>query len=305
MPTMSQPAQSGPTNWIQVDPSAFRRDVNQRTFGLTHSLDSHPSFALPKLMELAERTLESRPGDLRYDLGDIKVDQRWENVPERKLSAMQALQNIEKAGAWLVLFNANADPEYRPMIDQTLGQIKAAMGGNIQSQISKEEIIIFISSPRRVTPYHIDRECNFLLQIQGTKTVYVFDRDDRDILTEEELERYWTVTDKQPTYRKELQNRAVAYKFAPGNGCHIPVNCPHWVENDDNVSVSVSINFQYKDRLRADAYRANYLLRRIGLTPTPPGRSRLADTMKSLVAPPATRAAIRMMEWRHKSKANT
>ena len=87
-------------------------------------------------------------------------------------------------------------------------------------------------------------------------------------------------------YKPQFQNRAVSYKLAPGRGVHIPVNCPHWIENDDNVSISLSVNFQFKDSFRANPYRANFLLRKFGLQPTPPGRSPILDSLKSFAVAP-------------------
>jgi hypothetical protein len=70
-------------------------------------------------------------------------------------------------------------------------------------------------------------------------------------------------------------------RLVPGNGVHIPVNCPHWVQNDDNVSVSVSINYHSWNREYADLYCANYYLRKkLKLTPTPPWQSPLLDAVK-------------------------
>lgn len=288
-----------PARWIDAEPGMFREHFNRRTFALRHGFASHPQFQLPQLVELAERTLATRPDDLRYDVGNVEVGQRWETVGPRPFSAMEALARIEHAGAWLVLFRVEQDRLYGPILDAGLADLKAQIGGDLDGEIMKKEIIIFVTSPKRVTPYHVDRECNFLLQVRGTKTVHVFDREDREVLAEHELERYWTVGDKQPGYRAHLQGRATSFRFAPGNGCHIPVNCPHWVENDDNVSISISVNFQFKDRVRANVYRANYLLRRLGLRPTPPGRSRVLDGVKAFASPPATWAATRVMQLRH------
>jgi hypothetical protein len=272
--------------WIEVDPAAFRTNFNRNSFEVKHSLATHPLFQLPKLLELAERTLKNRPKEIYYDAGDIKVDQRWDSVPDRPFSAVEAMERIETCGAWFIFRSAQNDPEYRVFLEHGLGELKGYMGPDIDSQIMVEDIIIFVTSPKRVTTYHIDRECNFLLQIKGTKTMYVFDREDRDVLPDEEIERFWTVDNNAATYKPHLQDRAVTYKMVPGNGVHIPVNCPHWLKNDDNVSVSLSVNFQFKDTVRANAYRANFLLRKFGLKPTPPGISPALDSLKSQVVKP-------------------
>jgi hypothetical protein len=67
----------------------------------------------------------------------------------------------------------------------------------------------------------------------------------------------------------------------PGTGVHIPLNSPHWLKNGDEISISLSINYQYKDDRRKNIYQANYYLRRAGLKPKPPGSSKLIDHMKA------------------------
>ncbi len=268
--------------WIQAEKDEFRKKFNLQSFEVSHQLATHPLLQLPKLMELAERTLKSRPDDLYFDMGDIDVGQRWEHVPDRKFRAEEALQRIEDSGAWFIFRAAQRDPEYHNLFARGLTEVKAMIGAGIEEEIRQEDIIIFVTSPNRVTSYHIDRECNFLLQIRGTKTLHVFDRDDRDILPEAEIERFWTTDNNAAVYRSQYQNRATTYNFRPGTGVHIPVNCPHWLKNDNNVSVSLSVNFQFLDSLRADIYRANYFLRRLGLKPLPPGVSPSRDRLKAL-----------------------
>jgi hypothetical protein len=68
---------------------------------------------------------------------------------------------------------------------------------------------------------------------------------------------------------------------------HIPVNCPHWVQNGNSVSISLNMNFQYKDTARANLYRVNFLLRKMGMKPTPPGQSAIKDKIKSVGIIPA------------------
>ena len=290
MPTTVTPTTGRSDGWIVADPERFREQFNRTSFELSHSLSGHPLFQLPALMELADRTLKTRPQDLHYDAGDVRVDQRWDQIAKTSFSAKEALERVENCGAWFVFKSAQRDPEYRVFLDRGLAELKAHMGLGIDSQIMVEDIIIFVTSPKRVTTYHIDRECNFLLQIRGAKTLHVFDREDREVLSEEEIERFWAVDFNAAVYKPNLQQRAKSYKLVPGMGVHIPVNCPHWLENDDNVSISLSVNFQFKDSLRANAYRANFLLRKLGLHPTPPGRSLLLDRMKSFAILPMVQA---------------
>jgi hypothetical protein len=131
-----------------------------------------------------------------------------------------------------------------------------------------------------VTPYHIDRECSWLFQIHGRKTISIFDRNDREVLPEVEIEKFFARDNNAAIYKPEYADRATVFELRPGRGVHIPVNAPHWVQNGPEVSVSLNINFHYRDALGADVYRANYWLRRMGLVPVPPQRSLIRDSIK-------------------------
>jgi hypothetical protein len=146
---------------------------------------------------------------------------------------------------------------------------------------------LFITSPKRITTYHIDRECSLLLQIQGDKQISIFDRNDREVLSEEEIERFWAVDHNAPRYKPELQHHATVYELRPGNGVHIPVNAPHWVQNGNSISISLNVNFQYRDTVRANLYRLNFVLRKMGVRPSPPGISPIKDRVKSVALLPA------------------
>ncbi|RQH04132.1 transcriptional regulator [Paraburkholderia dinghuensis] len=278
-----------PDKWIDADPSVFRENFERKSFEVSHHLASHPLFQLPQLMDLAERTLRTRPSDLYYDMGDVAPGQKWKDT-NRAFSPLKALDKLEESDAWFIFRSTQKDPAYAELYRHAVAEIKDMVGGDIDSKISKEDIIIFVTSPKRVAAYHIDRECNFILQIHGEKDLYVFDREDRQILPEVEIERFWAMDNNAPNYRPELQDRAWAYKLAPGNGVHVPVNCPHWLKNGDNVSVTLSVNFQFVDSMRADIYRANHYLRKLGINPSPPGRSAVRDRVKAMAYSTASAA---------------
>lgn len=285
--------------WIITDSKAARENFNRHSFAVSHRLSTHPLFQLPNLLQLAERTANSRPDDLYFDMGEVRPGQRWDQIPEARFSAIEAMQQLESSDAWFIFRHTQRDPEYKQLFDRGLSEIKEIAGDDVDSLIRQQDIIIFVTSPRRVTPYHMDRECNFLLQISGTKTVYVFDREDRDILPEQEIERFWAVDNNAPVFRPQFQDRAVSYKMMPGTGVHIPVNFPHWVQNDDNISVSLSVNFQFLDSTRANLYRSNYYLRKLGMRPSTPGLHRTRDAAKSFAMSCAL-AARRLIRGRHR-----
>jgi hypothetical protein len=265
---------------IEGDPQSFREQFNRNSFLLRHQLVGHPLFELPRLLEFAKKVAAANPEDMYYDSGDVEINQRWSEVERGGLPIDEAIRRIQGEKAWIFFKWRDKDKDYSDLLDECLAQIQELSGVELKRVMKVREAILFITSPNRVTTYHIDRECNFLLQIQGSKKIYVFDREDRDVLTEEELELFWSVDNNAARYKEQYQDRAHVYHLQPGDGVHIPVNCPHWLKNDNNVSISLSVNFQYHDSYRADLYRVNHSLRRLGLRPVPPGQSAWRDAVK-------------------------
>jgi hypothetical protein len=262
------------------DAGAFSRNFDRRPFDFEHAFADHPLFAPEHLLQLA-KDMAGDSRDVYYDAGDVRVDQRWDETPVCTLPIDQLLHRIETAGAWIVLRRAEKYPEFAALLDACMDEIETLSGQDLRRIAKFRNAIVFINSPNRISSYHIDRECNYLLQIRGTKTVSIFDRDDRDVLPETEIERFWAVDNNSAVYKPHLEHRARVFELTPGRGVHIPVNAPHWVRNGPSVAVSLSINFHYHDARLADVYRANYWLRRIGLHPLAPRRSRVHDTVKS------------------------
>lgn len=275
---------------IEFDGGEFREKFNRRHFEVGHHLSSREEFSLPRLIQLAQETSATRPKDLYYDVGRVEIGQRWEDIPQGRLPIDETIRRIETEGAWIVLWRAELNQAYAPLLGAVMADILEMTGREAERMIKKKEIILFITSPNRITTYHIDRECNFLLQIQGDKEISVFSREDREVLPEVEIERFWTVDNNAPVYRPEFQSRADVFMLRPGNGIHIPVNAPHWLKNGDNISVSASFNFQFHDSVRANLYRANYYLRKAGFRPRPPYRSPVADTLRQSLGAAAYKA---------------
>jgi hypothetical protein len=271
---------SPPARVIDGDTDLFEENFNRFSFEFAHHIAGHPLFELPRLLELS-KTLPAC--DVHYDAGDVRVDQRWDEVPRTKLPVDHLIERIENAGAWILLKKTNRDPRYAAVLDQLLAEAAAMVGPRYPglNRMRMRTAVILITSPNRVTSYHMDPDCNFLCQLRGEKVLYVFDRYDREVLPEEEIERFWAVDKNAALYKQHYQDRARRYDLKPGVGVHIPVNAPHWVQNSDNISVTLAPSFQFLERELGNIYRWNYFLRKVGLRPAPPGRSIVRDTLKA------------------------
>lgn len=265
--------------WLRADEDLFRRGFDTHPFPFAHRLATHELFALDRLIELA-RTLSDVPGAVYYDAGDVDVDQRLDEIAFDEMPIATVVERIETARAFVLLRKSNTVPEYAAILEACLDQILAMSGRDLRPVLTQPLMTIVISSPHRVTPFHMDGDCNFLFQIRGRKSVRIFDRNDRDVLPEREIERYYAVDKNAVTYKPAFEERAFGIELEPGQGVHIPINAPHWVRNGPDVSVSISMNFLYNDEVRGDVYRANYWLRRLGLKPLPPERNPAVDGLK-------------------------
>ena len=284
----NRPTTNKVTQLIEGEPALFRERYNRYSFEFAHRLAGHPLFELPRLIELAK---SMPPGEIYGDAGNVRVDQRWDQVPPSEMTIEEMLHRIEHSGAWILIRCARRDPEYAELLDRGLAEFQDLTGGALPKSMKKRDALVFITSPNRMTTYHIDRECNFLLQIRGGKTIHIHDRYDREVLPEEELEMFWAKDNNAAIYKDHLRDRAQTYELKPGTAVHIPVNAPHWLKNDNNISVTLSLNFQYHDSMLGNVYKTNYMLRKIGLKPTSPGRFYLLDTIKGSGIWPALKAA--------------
>jgi hypothetical protein len=276
---------SAPRPLLSFDREMFRRSFDRQPFVVEHDLADHPLFELERLIALSC----ALPADgVEYNAGDLPITQDPKQTPRTGLSVPETIRRIEECRSWMVLKNIERDPEYRQLADHCLAPMRA-----LCPDMRALEVFVFISSPGAVTPYHIDPECNFLLQIRGTKTVRTFPAWDRSILSEEELERFYAGGPRNLLrLTPESESKAWTFELSRGQGLHIPVNAPHWVCNGPQVSISFSVTFRTNSSDRREiAYRINHKLRQLRLRPRPVGHSPAIDGMKYALFDSARRLA--------------
>lgn len=270
-----------PGSWTTADPlDECRSALHKKAFRVAHALAEHPLFAVDTLVGVAQEASKRRR-DLYLDAGNVSVTDKWGNIPVPDMPVAEVIKRIETAGAWIVMKHVETDPQYKTVLDEWADFVRSVAGPDAAKQLLNPEMLVFITSPGRVTPFHFDAEVNFLVQIHGSKDLWVCDPLDRTITTETEIERYYAATIAAGNYKPQAEERATKFTLTPGDAVHIPTHAAHWVKNHDNVSVSLSLNFEFPSWLHADVYRANYYLRRLGLTPHAPGRGVVSDRLKA------------------------
>lgn len=262
---------------LDIDRGAFAAGFGRAAFGLQHRLAGDSLFSLERLVALSR----ALPADkVEYNAGDLPISVDPATTPRNGLSPEETIRRIRECRSWLVLKNVERDPAYCALLERCLAEVNDLRGTPAMSQ---KHGFIFVSSPGAVTPYHMDPEENFLLQIEGRKTMHVFDPWDRAVLSEQEIERFFGGAHRNLVFRDEYRPRAQAFELSPGSAVHVPMAAPHWVKNGPQVSISFSITFQTAASMRRQlAHRMNARLRRLGVEPRPIGQSPLRDGLKQL-----------------------
>lgn len=262
----------------------FKRLYNSKSFQFRHNLKDHPLFELPRLVTLAENLFrEEGPTSVKWAGSNAAFNMRWSEMPakDRRQSMTDAIADLQKSGSWLLLYRVQTDPEYRALMNRIIAEVAQMSGVPLEEQITWRDAYIFLASPFSITPYHVDHESTFLFQIHGRREANIWDRDDRSVLTEPEIEDYYAGNLSAAKYKEVNQNKANVYDMIPGNGVHHPVLAPHAFKNGPDYSVALGVHFCLRDwDQRARVYQINACLRRMRLRPTPPSHSSWRDQAK-------------------------
>jgi hypothetical protein len=264
-----------------ADRALFQQKFDHQPFLFRHGLDQHPAFQLEALLALAERQAADPVKGKRSHFESGNPDRNaWFGARPEGETLVSALAAVKSGKNWIILKRVHEDRVYREVLEEIIPRISALSGVDVADTYYDPTMTIFVTSPGRVTPYHMDGETNFLAQIHGTKLVYLYDGNDPAVLSTTDLEKYWTGNLPKIDYPANLPFGHWQYRLEPGNGVFNPAIFPHWLENGDDVSISVSMNFKRRHDRTIGAHRTNHFLRRLGVKPTPPGQSPALDRAK-------------------------
>ena len=273
--------------WVD-DPTSF---TTQRVTAIHHNFHEHPLVQLPQLALLATRLMPS--GQCRFMTPGATQACALESVLQATSPHGQDIdevfRRIEEPGTWVALYNVETDPQYRAFLAEVMDTVRPLLEQR-QPGIFKVCGYVFISAPPSVTPFHIDRENNFWLQLRGRKTMSVWDHTDRDVVAAKDVEDFVLFNSLELVRLKEtVRARSQEFHTAPGDGVYFPSTSPHmtrcdpaWVKPGDGVCVSMGVVFYSRvTRRHARVHQFNHVLRRFGVTPRPPGESAAVDAVKA------------------------
>ncbi|GAA0708854.1 hypothetical protein GCM10009105_08790 [Dokdonella soli] len=275
-------ARCEPQPWLDLRPDLLDSSYNRLPYPVEHRLAEHPLFALDPLFALCRRLPEVQ---VKHRFGVVPDGTHFDSSLDRyrgNLTLEDAITHLEERQAYIAIYNAERDPEYQPVIEGLLGEV-AAWTEALDPAINWYSTYTFISAHDSVTPYHMDREMNFLFQIRGTKTVQLWDPFDDDVMSAAQKDLLFASADAcRPPYREALQSKAMAFELQPGMGVHHPFIAPHLVHTGPAVSITFALTFRTpQSDVWSDAHRFNHRLRRLGLHPGPVRHNALIDRTKA------------------------
>jgi hypothetical protein len=199
---------------LQCDADLFTQNLNRLPHEFAHNLAGNPLFEISRLVELAEKVAtRNNPhlagGDVYFNEGLIDAGEKPVRPDLPRTAAVDLIRQIETKQAWIILKHVEREEGYREVLENCILDILSLSGRELLRKIKWFEAILFITSPNRVTEYHIDREVSWIFQIQGDKEIHLFDRADKDIVPDAELETYWTADNRAARYKPEYESRAI------------------------------------------------------------------------------------------------
>lgn len=265
----------------------FRTQFDEKPFLFHHNLSSHELFTPAALHALAKKaadhgTKTRRKGLFRQPATPGFLVQhgrslRWGST-EFHQTLDRAFEDFEQSDVRLKLTAVHEYDGYRELLAECTRNLSEVTGVDFSKDYSTGLATLFIASPNETTPYHIDEEVNFLLQIQGPKKVRIFDGNDRSIVSEKDLEEFWFGR----CFIEQVPGSTFqTFDIGPGEGIFNPPFFPHLVTTGDRPSVSLSLGYQRRRFKQAEVRRMNAYLRKYGWTPSAPGNRPAIDGMKS------------------------
>lgn len=247
---------------------------------LSHQLHDHALLSLDALAALGEALEPSR---VEYNRAKLPIGIAPEDIPANGLGIGETIRTIDSNESWAVLKNIETVPAYRYLLIDLLRQLDSVVVPKTGPMLTPQGFI-FVSSPGSMTPLHFDPEHNILMQLRGTKVMNVLPASDERFAPLADHERYHSGGHRNLAWHDNFAAAVTPVALAPGDAVHMPVMAPHYVQNGDAVSISLSITWRSEWSYReAEAHAANRWLRRFGISGAMPPRWPRHAVLRSLL----------------------
>lgn len=264
---------------LSFDSEQRQRLLEEKSCCFKFQMPSAIRIDFNEVKEIANRIIdEERFDQINYKLhasGEGRKTITKNSVDE----VLTALRDMNTSDSFFMITRADeVSQDLADLASAFISQISEVLNIQVADDLIRPLVTLFVSSPKSVTPYHFDHTYNFLMQIQGTKSVWLYDQHDPKIINQLALERFYSGLGYDP----KPDSGGICYELLPGEGVHHPINAPHEVINGDEPSISISIGLCLRSATKiAYVHQFNFVLRRMGFNPSEPQISRFKDKTKA------------------------
>jgi hypothetical protein len=255
-------------------------------YGFKHALDLD-LFALDRLDHLCRTAPE---GKLKVQLGD-EGRERPAGTGPVYTELLAPLADDVAARRLHVHLHDVAEWAPAPYGEAYAG-ILAEHGGD-EADRHAVTTVLRVFTPDVPVALHADGEIAIDVGAGGRNVWHFYDR---DVLSEEEHE----ALHRGGQFLRWRDADGPVFDLAPGDGCVVPSRWPHWLEHPGpDPAVSFDIGYWTAAAIRErKAYDVNFMLRKMKLTPSRPGRHPGRDTVKRRAFDVLSRATGKGAEYR-------
>jgi hypothetical protein len=196
------------------------------------------------------------------------------------------VRGLADVPASLRTYNLELTSEYRGLHEQVEPVVRGLVGRQEGGLVSVN-LGVFLASPDSVTPAHPDRHHNLLLQVIGTKEVWVEDDPDR-------RGHHLRVVDylRCPADGAPVLPPAQRFVLGPGEGVYIAPYAYHWTTVLEGPAVGLSVGFSTRSTVRSSrVHDLDVKLRRRGMSPRPAAPGGPKERLKAGLATAGVRSA--------------
>lgn len=150
--------------------------LDRETFKFQHKLMGHPALSLENLARVLPALSDGR---VKHSKGFLKNGDDFETVmckdPVRTLTIEETIEQIRVSDSYIMVDGPEEDASFKDLYRELIGDVEQVMRRcGVGNQVTDPRLFMFIASPNSITPFHIDRYSNFLMQFRGSKEVSVF-----------------------------------------------------------------------------------------------------------------------------------
>lgn len=247
-----------------------------------HSLANEPLLSL-EMLALAVTRMNPGHVECRQSRNSNGAPFVFADVPSG--DPAETIRAIGQSDCWVMLRFAEQLTEYAELLERLLAEIDPIIGRF--GPAIKPHAFIFISSPGSLTPFHFDPEFNILFQISGRKRFATYPAE-APWLSNAQQSQFHADGENLLPWQASFAAEATTHQLAPGDALFVPYKAPHWVEVDQEPSVSLSLTWSHQSTHELEAaWQLHAWMQRRGKAvqapPTFPGRAPVRAAARRLL----------------------